>query len=114
MYLHVHFKQVNTSSQKGTTTPDQSGTGSNAEKEVTLRSLQLQNWNLSNGCSLEFHARHTYFFLLIRCELFYSVWHEEMLNHNTFLLLKGSELCSSFFNNSGSEFWYSHPTNIRR
>ena len=42
--------------------------------------------------------------LLIRRELFYIVWHEEILNHNTFPLLQVSKLCSSFFNNCSREF----------
>ena len=46
-------------------------------------------------------------------ELFYIVWRDEMLNYNTFPLLQESELCSSFSNNGGGEFWNSDTTNIQ-
>ena len=45
-----------------------------------------------------------------RCELFYIVWYEVILNHDTFPLLQVSELCSSFSNIISSELWYSDTT----
>ena len=47
-------------------------------------------------------------------ELFYIVWHKQMVSHNTFALLQVSELCFTFSYNCGDEFWYSDMTNILR
>ena len=44
--------------------------------------------------------------MLIHRELFNIVWHEEILNQNTFPLLQESELYSLFSYNCGGEFWY--------
>ena len=56
-------------------------------------------------------------FLLICHELFYIVWHCEilnLLNLNTFPQLKFSELCSSFSNDFSGEFSNSDTINIQR
>ena len=47
--------------------------------------------------------------MLIRRELFYIVYHWEILNHNTF-----SELHFLHSNNCGGELWYSDSTNMRK
>ena len=51
--------------------------------------------------------------MLFYCELFYIVYFEEILNHNTFPLLRGFELCSSNSNNCGGECWFSDTTNLQ-
>ena len=80
---------------------------------VLVNDIVASEFEIQSILSVKF-AQAINMFLLINCGLIYIVWHEEILNHNTFLLLHVFELCSLFTNNCGSDFCYSDTTNIRR
>ena len=92
LYLHLSVVAI----EKG-------AFGSPSTKVANFTYFTFISFN-SSILSIKF-AQAINMFLLIRPQLFYIAWHAEILNHHTFPLLQVSELCSSFSNNCGGDFW---------